>query len=273
MLSGKQVAVFLDYDGTLSPIVNNPDDAHITPAMRETVRELSKAATTAIITGRSREKIHQFMQIDDMLYAGSHGFEIGLPGQPALAGASAAAPMLPVLQDCAGRLAADLAGVPGVIIEDNKYSVSVHYRMVRDRAKVPLVFEVVNQLLASDYPLLMTRLGKMVIEIKPRIEWHKGKALLWIMEHLNLLAPDTVPIYIGDDLTDEDAFAALGYVRRLRRSCSSSIMHARGGGGGGGRHTPHHTHTHTHTPRGVPTSLRRISLYVRAPPAVSPSTS
>ena len=167
-LQGKRVVVFLDYDGTLSPIVTNPDDAHISTEMRETVRELAAATTTAIVSGRSREKVHAFVQIDDILYAGSHGFEIGWPGERLFAGGQAA-DMLPVLQEFAGLVGKGLAHVEGVLVEDNKYSVTVHYRMVGDEARVPEVFAYVVKLVRDSFPTLVVRHGKKVLEVRPKV--------------------------------------------------------------------------------------------------------
>lgn len=77
--AGKRIVVFLDYDGTLTPIVNDPDRAFLSPEMRETVSSVAKMFPTAIISGRGRDKVEKFVQLRDLYYAGSHGLDIKGP--------------------------------------------------------------------------------------------------------------------------------------------------------------------------------------------------
>ena len=72
--------VFLDYDGTLTPIVSDPDAATLSDHMRDAVGKLSDKATVAIVSGRAREKLRNFVQLPELYYAGSHGFDIDGPG-------------------------------------------------------------------------------------------------------------------------------------------------------------------------------------------------
>uniref|UniRef100_A0A453PIY0 Trehalose 6-phosphate phosphatase n=1 Tax=Aegilops tauschii subsp. strangulata TaxID=200361 RepID=A0A453PIY0_AEGTS len=77
---GKKIVMFLDYDGTLSPIVANPDAAYMSDAMREAVRDVAKHFPTAIVSGRCRDKVHNFVGLSELYYAGSHGMDIKGPG-------------------------------------------------------------------------------------------------------------------------------------------------------------------------------------------------
>ena len=79
LASGKRVVVFLDYDGTLTPIVSNPNLAVISESMRGTVKRVAQTFPTAIITGRGRRKVEGFVQLDELFYAGSHGLDIKGP--------------------------------------------------------------------------------------------------------------------------------------------------------------------------------------------------
>ena len=72
--------MFLDYDGTLTPIVSDPDAATLSDHMRDAVGKLSDKATVAIVSGRAREKLRNFVQLPELYYAGSHGFDIDGPG-------------------------------------------------------------------------------------------------------------------------------------------------------------------------------------------------
>ncbi|XP_035840283.1 trehalose-phosphate phosphatase A [Helianthus annuus] len=80
-VKGKRIALFLDYDGTLSPIVDNPDHAFMSNAMRVAVRNVAKCFPTAIISGRSRERVRKFVGLKELYYAGSHGMDIMCPVQ------------------------------------------------------------------------------------------------------------------------------------------------------------------------------------------------
>lgn len=122
--------VFLDYDGTLSPIVDVPDEAFMTDAMREALLNLSSRFVTAIVTGRSTEKVYNFVQLDSLVYAGSHGFDIkGTSARPI--SCQVADHMRPVLEQCLADLQRQIADIRGAEMEDNGLAVSVHYRHVR----------------------------------------------------------------------------------------------------------------------------------------------
>ena len=78
-VSGKRMVVFLDYDGTLTPIVSNPDRAVMSLRMRRIVRAVGESFPTAIISGRGRQKVEDFVQLPELFYAGSHGLDIKGP--------------------------------------------------------------------------------------------------------------------------------------------------------------------------------------------------
>ncbi|CAM9167708.1 unnamed protein product, partial [Discosporangium mesarthrocarpum] len=86
MIAGREVVLFLDYDGTLSPIVDQPDKAFMKEGMRPVLAEAARLFTTAIVTGRSKEKVYDFVQLDCVFYAGSHGFEIQGPQETPVTG-------------------------------------------------------------------------------------------------------------------------------------------------------------------------------------------
>jgi trehalose 6-phosphate phosphatase len=203
---GKRIVVFLDYDGTLTPIVATPDLAKISEDMRGILRELAGNCTTVIVSGRSREDVANLVRLDSLYYAGSHGFDIAGPSETELRheiGSEYQATLESVTQ----KLNNELADIDGVLVENKRFSVAVHYRLVND-AEVPRVEKVVDDVLGQ-HPEFKKSLGKKVFELRPDIEWDKGKAVLWLLHALSLDDENVVPIYIGDDVTDEDAFAAL----------------------------------------------------------------
>jgi alpha,alpha-trehalase len=199
-------AVFLDYDGTLTPIVPRPEDAVLAPAVRATVARLAKLCPVAIVSGRDLADVRRLVGIEGIVYAGSHGFDIAGPQGP-LAGDSGQDRFLPLLATAEGELRQALAPTPGAQVERKKFSIAVHYRNVADAA-LPALEAVVADVLAR-HPSLRDLPGKKVHDLQPRIEWDKGKALLQTLRTLGLDGPGVLPIYIGDDITDEDAFAVL----------------------------------------------------------------
>ena len=203
---GKKMAVFLDYDGTLTPIVESPEQAVLSKEMRNTVRQLARYCTVGIISGRDLEDVRQLVDIDYIYYAGSHGFDIAGP-EGKRKEAQKATEFLPVLDGAEKALKSRLQSLAGALVERKKFSIAAHYRKVADE-KVGEVEKAVDQVLES-YPDLRKSSGKKVFELQPRIDWHKGRALLWLLEELELNQPDVLPFYIGDDTTDEDGFRTL----------------------------------------------------------------
>ncbi len=202
-LEGRQAAVFLDYDGTLTPIVDTPAQAVLSDEMRTTVRRLGDRCVTAVISGRGRADVQERVRLDNLFYAGTHGFDIVGPAGSGI-GHQVGREFLPVMGELHQRLEGALAHVPGLLLETKGYSIAVHYRLVDDAA-VSDVEAVVDGLL-QDYAGLRKTHGKKVFEIRPRFDWNKGKAVEWILQALGV---DHVPLYLGDDTTDEDAFEAV----------------------------------------------------------------
>ncbi len=218
-LAGRRRALFLDYDGTLSPIAARPELATLPPAARDVLRSLAARAPLAVLSGRGRADVAALVDLPAITYAGSHGFDIAGPppaaGQPPLR--HEVGPDLPArMERIAATLRDQLAGISGVLVECKRFSVAVHYRLVNDR-DVPRLEATVDGAVAcagddgdgDGTARLRKAAGKKVFEIRPDTAWDKGKALLWLLARWGLDRPDVVPIYIGDDVTDEDAFAAL----------------------------------------------------------------
>lgn len=203
---GRRPAIFLDYDGTLTPIVPRPEDAVLAPAVRDTVRRLAACCPVAIISGRDLDVVRSLVGVEGLVYAGSHGFDIAGP-QGSAAGGSEHDRFLPVLAEAERTLRARLADVGGTQIERKKYSIAVHYRNVADADRAAVEDAVRDAL--RRHPELRDLPGKKVHDLQPHIEWDKGRALLHVLRALGLDRPDVLPVYIGDDITDEDAFAAL----------------------------------------------------------------
>ena len=158
-----------------------------------------------MVSGRDRAVVEQFVQLDQFVYAGSHGFDIRGPGFYREHEGGAAS--LADLDAAEKRLDERLASVGGALVERKRFAGAVHYRNAAD-ADAPTVEAAVDEVHAA-LPKLRKRGGKKVFELLPDIPWDKGGAVLWLLEMLDLDRPDVLPIYLGDDLTDEDAFRAM----------------------------------------------------------------
>jgi len=202
----RHLAVFLDYDGTLTPIVDDPQKALMSDSMRAAVSRLADRCTVGIISGRDLKDVRAKVGIRDIVYAGSHGFDIAGPQKGRMA-LQHGKDYLPALDKAERLLKTGLKTISGVVVERKRFAIAVHYRNIKRGGfgAVKLVVDTV----AHDVPELRKSRGKKIFELRPRMNWHKGKALLWILEALELDESRVLPLYIGDDVTDEDAFRAL----------------------------------------------------------------
>lgn len=202
-IAGRRAMVFLDYDGTLTPIVRRPEDAAMSEDMRGVLRDLVARVPVAVVSGRDRATVEELVGVPELIYVGSHGFDVAGPPGSGLH-LEVASEYLPDLDAAETALRARLAGIRGALIERKRLTLAAHYRLVAGvhRAKVADAVEAVR----TAYPRLRRDRGKAVFELRPDVEWDKGHAVRWVLERV---APDAVALYIGDDLTDETAFAAL----------------------------------------------------------------
>ncbi len=199
-------AVFFDFDGTLSDIVDDPDAARPVAGATEALRLLAAQCPVAVLSGRDLADVSKRVGVPGIWYAGSHGFELTAP-DGAHHQNDAAATAIPVLERAAAQLRERLGSIAGVVVEHKRFGVAVHYRnAARDR-----VGEVAAAVRAAGrHDALRVTTGREVIELRPDIDWDKGKTLRWVIEHLPAAASGSLtPIYVGDDITDEDAFDAI----------------------------------------------------------------
>jgi trehalose 6-phosphate phosphatase len=203
----RQPAVFYDFDGTLSEIVEDPDSARLVDGAADALTSLSAACPVAILSGRDLADVRERIGLPGLWYAGSHGFELTGPDGTHHQNPEAAA-SIPVLAGAAADLADQLGHIPGVVVEHKRFGVAVHYRnAARDRVgEVAAAVRTAGQRTA-----LRVTMGREVIELRPNIDWDKGKTLHWVLDYIrdNEGAGPLLPIYLGDDITDEDAFDAL----------------------------------------------------------------
>jgi trehalose 6-phosphate phosphatase len=208
-LSGRRPALFCDYDGTLTPIVDRPEEARLSPEMREVVHRLATRCPVCVVSGRDRRVVQELMGLDDLVVAGDHGFDIWSPSGGLLR-RQAGTEFRALLDRVRRRLGEELAPVAGVLVEPKSASVAIHYRLVAEQER-PRVRAAVEAVLAEHPEELRVTPGRLVYELQPRIDWDKGKAVLYLLNALGLDRDEVIPLYLGDDVTDEDAFRALAH--------------------------------------------------------------
>lgn len=199
----RPLAVFLDYDGTLTPIVDDPDAALLTATMRATIEALTSVTLVAIVSGRDLDDVRAKVGIDGIAYAGSHGLDILHPDG---ARQQLASEHLEVLDLAQHLLEHELDDVAGVRVERKRFAIAVHDRQVGDPDARSRIAEIVARL-GAQFDELRATGGKRIHELRPDIDWHKGRAIEALLTALD--ADDHLPIYLGDDLTDEDGFRAV----------------------------------------------------------------
>ena len=203
-LNNKKLLLGLDFDGTIAPIVKAPSLAKIDNAIFLLLKNIKNFIPLAIISGRQINDLMSRVKLNNIFYAGNHGFEMNLPRffpEDFTIGSEYQDDILKLHHELNSKLNA----IKGCILENKKFSLSVHYRLVEAKQQ-KVVKDVVNKVLKK-YFLLKKNSGKKVLEIKPNLKWHKGKALKYVIDLLESgFKEDICPIYIGDDRTDEDAF-------------------------------------------------------------------
>ena len=203
-LAREDGVVFLDYDGTLTPIVARPEQATLSDGMRATLARLAVRLPVAVVSGRDAAVVAGLVGIDGLAYAGSHGLDItgfgdGTPRH------EAAREFVPQLDAAERELRRATAGAPGVLVERKRFSVATHVRLAAPAARAAA--ESVVERVGRAHPALRRERGKMVFELRPDIDWDKGRAVCWLLDALG--RDRSAALFIGDDLTDETVFQAL----------------------------------------------------------------
>lgn len=212
LMNGRRLAMFLNVDATLSDIIDHPESAALVANATEALQMLAKHCPAVLISGWDLADVRERINVDQLWFAGSHGFELVTP-----AGArhenQVSTPSAETLESAAAQLNIELNSTPGVLVELKRFSVAVHYRKV-DPEHIDGVIAAVRRLGRSQgWRVTMTR---KTIELYPNMAWDKGKALEWMLGHLSgddgaADSATVLPIYIGDDITDEDAFDAVRF--------------------------------------------------------------
>jgi trehalose-phosphatase len=209
-ISGKNLFLFLDYDGTLTPIVERPEMAVLAKATKDLLEKLAqdRGVKIGIVSGRALADIRERVGLKEISYIGNHGFEIDAPGVNFkgydLSGTRETMDHLKL------EISDGMGPFKGAFIEDKGISLSVHFRQLNEGQTE--AFRIYLKGLTGPFisrQLVHADEGKKVVEIKPPVDWDKGKAVLWLLDQYKSKGDGVMPVFIGDDVTDEDAFKSL----------------------------------------------------------------
>lgn len=203
-----EVLLFLDYDGTLTPIVRHPSEARLAPDTRNILRKLARYSSyrMGIISGRRLREVKQRVGVPGICYVGNHGLEIETPKRVFIH--PKAKVLKKIMTEIRKKLNRGLAEIPNVWVEDKIYTLSVHYRQALPK-HVKQAEEALKDVTHSyqQRKKIKIRKGKKVWEIRPYFSWNKGDAVAWLIKFFKKQRPFDLLVYIGDDKTDEDAFS------------------------------------------------------------------
>jgi trehalose-phosphatase len=198
---GRRWAAFLDFDGTLAGITDDPSKASISADGRRILERLVERVPVAIISGRSLAEVEEIVGVTGITYAGSHGFEIRYADGGTFTHESGAE-LGHLFEEAERHLERETRMLLGVHLERKPFALTVHTRRARSEATKEKARRRVEEVVGRFGPLTIVP-GKEVIEIRPSVAWHKGSAVGHLLDRLR---EGTFPLYIGDDVTDEDAF-------------------------------------------------------------------
>lgn len=205
-LEGKRnVILFLDYDGTLVPIKKKPELARLHPLRRKLLEKISKKVPVSIVSGRSLSEIKKLVKLKGISLIGNHGYEILFNEKIWIH--PEATKLKRILGKTLRKIMERSKNLKGVLIEDKGLSGSVHFRLLKPGLEETIKKTVEEEVQKTDGKVEI-RKGKKVLEIRPNIDWDKGKGVEKLISLLNL-KDEFLKIYIGDDETDEDVFRVL----------------------------------------------------------------
>jgi trehalose 6-phosphate phosphatase len=220
----RRVYLFLDFDGTLSPIAGSPEAATLPVETQKRLVELAgrKRFLVAIVSGRSLDDVRRKVGLEQLTYAGNHGLEIAGPDF------EFAEPEALKRRDALHKLSRvveiRMRNMTGTLYENKGLSASVHYRNASesDRAEVR---QTIGDAVAPFTDLFRVSQGLEVLEIRPNVDWTKGSAARLMLESSD--SPDALPVCLGDETTDEDMFSAFpeGITVRVGRSAPTAARY------------------------------------------------
>lgn len=214
-----KTAILTDIDGTISEIAETPEGAGVSPSMKVLLSDLNrKFQLVAVISGRSVDNVKEMVDVDGLLYVGNHGMEYIIKDKRFLD--PDAEMYLPELKRNAEKLEkGDLSKINGLMFEDKGVCLAIHYRQCELNVDVrKKILDEINKY--NDSKNLKISEGRKVVEIKPSISRDKGYVVEKILRRYGLKKV----IYLGDDITDFDAFKKLEELEKTGVIKTASIL-------------------------------------------------
>lgn len=206
--AGRRLLLLLDFDGTLTEFEADPDAVRLPSARRELLEALRRQAIVGIVSGRRLEDVRAKCGLENLIVGGMHGLEIDAFGErfihPDLEAARAE------VLEAAAKLRELVQPLDGAFVEDKEYSVAVHFRESSPESQKRAVdgfARVVEPHVETGRVRVMR--GSYVLELLPNIDWNKGNAVQWIRERAEQQEGPVFVVYVGDDVTDQDAFGVV----------------------------------------------------------------
>lgn len=205
--ASSRVLLIFDYDGTLTPIVARPEMAILSEETRRLLTQIARMDRfiVAVVSGRGLSDLESLVAISGLVYAGNHGLEMSGSGMEYVH--PEAPEFVDSLVEVAGLLEQELADVPGILVDNKRLTLTVHFRGTPDlySAQVDQTVVAVTKPYVDCGRMKITR-GKKVVEVRPNIDWGKGKAI----ERIRQICGDSpFPVFFGDDETDEEGFVVV----------------------------------------------------------------
>ncbi|MEQ8674167.1 MAG: trehalose-phosphatase [Aggregatilineales bacterium] len=206
-IQASRIGIITDVDGTISPIVSQPDAATVTPRNRDLLIKLQKKlALVAVVSGRAAADVHGRVGIPELVYVGNHGLErwVG-DGVDVPDAVQQFRPQMETVRDLLRERT-----LPGMLVEDKIATLSVHYRNADNPEVAASLFQPIINAISEKHGLRVHE-GRMIFEVRPPLDINKGTAFRALVEDYQL----NTALYLGDDVTDVDA---LNMARHLRET-------------------------------------------------------
>lgn len=206
----ESIHLFLDYDGTITPFTDNPEETYPSKKAVNILKSLVSIPQVqiAIISGRQLSKLRELLKLEEVTYAGAHGLQIEYPTGEKFVW-DKAEDNKTVIEQIKNKLSGAFTNFDGVFLEDKEFTLGLHYRKYDGDPQV--IVKKFKQQVGDHLDGLQMLCGDKILEVRPK-GWHKGKAVELIKKKFVENFPEggkALPIYIGDDRTDEDAFQYL----------------------------------------------------------------
>lgn len=207
LANAPKILLLFDYDGTLTPIVARPEIAILPEETRDRLSALSQMDrfVVGVVSGRGLGDLESLVALPGLIYAGNHGLEMRGGGMEFVHPEAQA--FEESLIEVTQLLERELAGIPGTVVDNKRLTLTVHFRSVpgsHSGQVDPIVVTTAAPYVRAGQ-MKITR-GKKVVEVRPNLDWGKGKAIEKIIEDRG---DKPFPVFFGDDQTDEEGFATV----------------------------------------------------------------